>query len=137
MPDTPPVQKSEEQEPTFIQWHNETAIRVHGLPKEWRWFSFNSSSDVAPDGHAQLKGGVPVGVISRGPRKGMPKWGDDRQTLWITDAQVEETKRLYEEKTGKCANCSGNSVEYAGWHHITGSRYRTCPKCSGTGVVKQ
>lgn len=72
------------------------------------------------------------GEFTKGPRKGKAKWGKEnrRATATLVDLRAAEAEF---EATGKCHQCGGSGAEWAGWHHITGTRYKECHRCSGTG----
>ena len=116
-----------------IDFFNMTAHRVHGVPDGWQWYLLNSRD--CPDGYIKVAGNVPVGVLKNGPRKGSPKFAprskDD--VIWMKDADVEETKRLWSEETGKCHECTGSGKKIASVSVAHGKTYRPCSKCDGTG----
>lgn len=115
-----------------IDWFHKTAIRVCGLPDGWQWCKLDGHN--MPEDFIQITGGVPTKVFVRGPRKGKPKWsGVTLATYWIRRADVEETKRLWEAESGKCANCEGDGKETASVS-VNGKTFRTCSRCNGSGT---
>ena len=116
-----------------VDFYNLTAVRCHGKPEGWRWYSLSSSD--APDGYVLLKGSVPVGTYRSGPRKGRTKWPPKQPSdaVWMTDSDVEETKRLWCVETGLCGKCCGSGREYVGWNKIEGDKRNPCTDCDATG----
>jgi hypothetical protein len=108
------------------------AREVHGLPDEWRPCIYESL-----DGGFLLHGAAPLGVYSRGPRKGRPKWPPtkDLRRVIVTRAQVEIAKFNYERATGECHGCggTGQTVKSMGLGQAT--TYRACAACNGSGVA--
>ncbi len=41
----------------------------------------------------------------------------------------------WEQKTGRCSQCSAKNPgqEWVGWNHITGTQFKVCSRCNGTG----
>lgn len=59
--------------------HSMYAQQVLGAPPAWQWYSIKTlgtTRQMLEDSatHFEMRGAVPVGVYSRGPRKGRPKW---------------------------------------------------------------
>ena len=103
--------------------HTLTARRFRrNLPPGWRILSVRP----LPCYGWELWGAAPIGFISRGPRKGQPKWPPQREWLdvVISIQEVEDTRLQWEAETGLCSWC-GSSGRYA-----TGVE---CPHCCGTG----
>jgi len=119
-----------------VDWWNETARRVHGMPEGWRWFSLDGREK--PPGFVLVTGAVPIGFITRGKNKGHPKWPPvaQGQKLWVKVSDFEESKVLWEQKTGKCSKCYGSGREWNGWSAIEGNTFKQCSKCESTGLAK-
>lgn len=79
-----------------------------------------------------VTGGIPR-LLTRGPRKGKKTWDGKGTTEVVTYAEMEMEFKRYEEETGKCGDCLGEGREFAGWHHIEGTKYRPCRRCNETG----
>ena len=111
--------------------HELTARRVHSLPPEWRAGVYRS---LHPLGF-ELIGSVPIGIISRGPRKGRPKFPPRNQwrAVVISNEQVAETWRQWEAETGRCSHCGGSGQQVKSISVTEGASYRTCSGCGGTG----
>jgi hypothetical protein len=111
--------------------HVLTARRVHSLPPEWRACVYRS---LHPLGF-ELTGAEPIGTISRGPRKGRPKWPPRNQwrAVLVSAEQVAETRRQWEADTGLCSYCGGSGQQLKGVSVAEGPSYRTCGGCGGTG----
>lgn len=107
-----------------------------GVGENWRWYSWEvvDRQDVT-NSPLIVWGGVPVGTISKGPRKGDPKWPPQNlcQRTVIYDADIEAAKVEHEQATGKCADCI-EGFRPNGWHHEKGHKYKPCERCAGTGV---
>jgi len=78
---------------------------------------------------------VQVGVISHGRRKGQPKYSADRKSVVVTIAEEQAEHARFEAETGKCGDCKGEGKVLAGWHHVTGTSYRECVACHGSGML--
>ena len=111
--------------------HTLTALRVHNLPPGWRILSVRSQ----PGYGLELWGAVPIGTISRGPRKGQPKWPPQREwwDVVITIEEVQETRLQWEAETGICSHCGGSGQQVKSISVTKGASYRTCSGCHGTG----
>lgn len=118
--------------------YNLAAQRLKEMPIDWKWCTIESKE--SPYGRfAQVTGAAPVGIYSRGPRKGQPKWpaAKDCQVFQFTPDQLEQVKLTWEAETGHCFQCGGSGQERFGWSKAEGSRYRKCGRCSGTGEALQ
>ena len=111
--------------------HAITARRVHGLPDDWQPRIYGCLDRGLG---FYLRGAVPIGTISRGPRKGRLKWPPlgQLQKVVITPDEVRQTRIQWENETGLCSYCggSGQQVKSVG---INGTTYRTCISCDGSG----
>ena len=113
--------------------HTIAARRVHGLPDEWQPRIYES---IERGLGVMLTGSVPLGFYTRGPRKGAPKFPPrrDMQRVIVTSAEIEQTRWDWERETGWCHRCGGGqTVKSIG---ISGTTYRNCPECDGTGAAK-
>ena len=112
--------------------HVLTARRVHSLPPDWQACVYHS---LHPLGYAKLIGTEPIGTISRGPRKGRPKWPPlvPWRAVLISAEQVAKTRRQWEADTGLCSHCGGSGQQLKGVSVAEGPSYRTCRGCGGTG----
>lgn len=108
---------------------NMAVKRKHGVSAEWKWCKLNSAD--MPEDFVQVTGAVPVGLISRGLRKGRSKWPKQLQTFCIRMADVEFEMRQFELASGKCAKCLGEGVEPFSWSRTDGAKYRQCRRCEG------
>ena len=107
------------------------ARHVHGLPNDWQPRTYSALDRCL--GY-ELRGSVPIGTYSRGPRKGRPKWPRlaELQRVVITMDEVRQARIRWENETGLCSHCggSGQQVKSTG---ISGTTYRECISCDGTG----
>ena len=107
------------------------ARQVHKLPDDWEPQIYEALDRGM--GFA-LRGAVPVGTYSRGPRKGRPKWPPQGQLqrVVITADEVRQQRIQWENETRLCSHCggSGQQVKSIG---ISGTTYRECSVCGGTG----
>jgi len=105
-----------------------------GQPPEWRAFHFmrlDECKTETPD--FLVKGGVPR-LKRSGPKKGEQTWdGVDVTQCAVTTAEIEAAKIQYQQTTGNCWCCQGLGQVFQSWHHIEGTKYKTCPRCRGTG----
>ena len=58
----------------------------YGVPEEWQWIILDAHEQ--PEDFVKVTGGVPVGYITRGKRKGRPKFGKQRDTFFVRMAEV-------------------------------------------------
>jgi len=111
--------------------HTLAARRVHGLPDDWLPRIYSALDRGLG---FELRGSVPIGTYSRGPRKGRPKWPRlaGLQRVVITADEVRQARIWWENETGLCSYCggSGHQVKSIG---ISGTTYRQCISCDGTG----
>ena len=115
--------------------HAIAARRVHGLPDEWEPRIYKVLGDCRQTLGYSLTGAVPVGAISRGPRKGRPKW-PPRWSWWeviITPADLAAATAEWVAATGLCPRCGGEGRTVRSVSITSGTEYRTCQACGGTG----
>ena len=77
---------------------------------------------------------------TRGEWKGRPNFkkrerGSDQKFTVLT-SEIEQIESDYEQETGKCRQCEGVGKTVASFG-ISGTTYRECSRCKGTGVPKQ
>lgn len=113
--------------------HAIAARRVHGLPADWQPRIYGCLDRGLG---FYLRGAVPIGTYSRGPRKGRPKWPPlgQLQRVVITADEVRQARIWWENDTGLCSYCggSGQQVKSVG---INGMTYRECISCEGAGTA--
>ena len=119
-------------------FHAMAARRIHGLPDTWEPRIYEVIGNA--DGMAKFKltGSVPIGVVSRGPRKGKPKWPPRNrlQEVIITRSDVDAVRTEWVETTNLCPECGGDGR--VAWRLSTanGIEYRQCKACNGTEVAQ-
>lgn len=91
----------------------------------------------AVEGGDIVRGCVPCGVYSRGPRKGLPKWrpatpGTEREVV-VVRSELDAAAETYEREECKCWHCKGEGKTVSRVSVIDGTSYRECCRCSGTG----
>lgn len=111
------------------------ARRVSDLPKEWQPRIYRVLGNARVTVGYSLTGAAPVGVITRGPRKGQPKWPPRNQMreVIVTPAEVAAVKAEWVAFTRLCPRCGGEGR--IAWRVSTanGTEYRPCQACGGTG----
>lgn len=84
-----------------------------------------------------LTGRKPGGLFTRGPRKGKPNYrhkdSGPISVIVVSEAELFETAKRYEDEIGKCWNCKGHGEGFAGWSAKEGVRLKPCKRCSATG----
>lgn len=109
--------------------HIETAARRKaGAGEEWKAFRFE-----AVTGGYIVVGAIPVGVYSRGPRKGKPKWNGTGTKIVVSDADVKAEADKYVLDTGNCPDCLGTREELQSWSATHGTKTQPCSVCAGSG----
>ena len=103
--------------------------RKLNAPSHFEWFRWEV---IGPDA-VKLTGCVSSGPYMKGPRKGRPKYDGQRQEVVITDGEVAAEVARYEAETGLCGKCMGDGRAFASWDHITGTKWKDCHACIGTG----
>ena len=115
----------------MIDFFNLAAQRLHGKPEGWKWCQLDAHRK--PEDFVEVTGAVPVGVVSRGPRKGSPKWPKELERIWLRMSDIERVRLDWERETGKCNNCCGRGRVSAGWSRENGRQTRECSRCGGSG----
>ena len=111
-------------------FYSETVKRLHGVADGWKWFALDAHNK--PEDFIEIKGGVPIGVVTRGRRKGRPKWSEKYDTFFIRMKDVEDTRYAWSIKTGLCWECEGEGGRTS---RIDGT-CRQCRECGGTGTPR-
>lgn len=78
------------------------------------------------------EGGIPQ-IRKRRVIKTKKRWPrHERQTIVITQAELDAEIEKYVSAKGLCANCfgGGQTVDYS---RATGLTFETCPNCNGSG----
>ncbi len=115
-----------------IDFWNLTIQRLHKVPAGWKWHHLDAHD--VPKGFTKVSGSVPIGVVSKGPRKGMPKRDvKNKETFFVHDDELAETERLWSEETGKCSRCCGSGQVFDSWSRAEGKVTKSCGRCDGTG----
>jgi len=111
-------------------YHIESVARrkLAPLPEGWEPWKYER---VGPDA-TMVTGSVPR-ILTRGKNKGQKRWPKPGQAVVVTDAERDAEFARYEAETGVCGKCFGRGEESAGWHYKTGTKYRTCRRCKGSG----
>lgn len=111
---------------------SEQASRLVGLPG-WTGYRFEC---VKPD-TILVTGAVCAVPFKSGPRKGTKNWAKRDRSTDRTIAISGESRRAFEtqweNETGLCHRCTGTGHRCVGWGEKDGDRYRTCPRCQGSG----
>lgn len=115
-----------------IEWH---LIRKHNLPDTFAFWNYECYPGGGQETIAfELTGGICKPYV-RGKRKGEPNYSTatDIKTFCVPVAQIPEIEAEYREITGNCPKCAGEGKLLYKWSKETGSHYRPCPHCQGTG----
>ena len=109
------------------------ARRVHGLPDNWQPRIYGCL-DLGLGFY--LRGAVPVGTYSRGPRKGRLKFPPlgQLQLVVITKEELLQAKIEWEHNTGSCSDCGGSGQQVQSVS-TSGTTYRDCSTCGGSGLA--
>lgn len=118
---------------TRIDFISVVARKKLGASDEWQYFAWERVGEDA----LIVRGGVPIGTVSRGPRKGQPKWERPGDRVVVTDAEERAERARYEAETGICSDCQGEKETWAGWSAEHGNRYRACRRCGATGQAPE
>lgn len=109
------------------------AAEIVGI-EGWRVYSWQMI-----EGSSLMKGCVPAGVFTKGPRKGGTKWrpaapGTER-TVAVSEADAREYFVRKERHTGLCQSCEGTGEVFASWSATDGVKKRPCLRCNATGIA--
>lgn len=130
----------EDQKPDLrVDFFNLYAVQKASMPEGWRWFSSELLNYQAPRSQQSfLLCGAVVPNIEKGKHAGQPKWkGRDKNKDRSFAVSIPALEAFYEEweaAEGRCHACFGSGQAWAGWAKNTGTIYRTCKRCAGTGV---
>lgn len=83
-------------------------------------------------GDILVKGCIPR-LLKSGKRKGEKKWDSPLKTCVVTKAESQDAENNFEVTTGSCHKCGGEKQVFYSWDINTGSKYKECPRCKGTG----
>jgi hypothetical protein len=111
-----------------IQHIESAARRKLSAVSEWKGYSF----EVVAGGYIVI-GEIPMGVYSRGPKKGSPKWKGRGTKVIVSDADVKAETEKYVLDTGNCPDCLGTKEELVSWSATHGTKTRPCSVCAGSG----
>jgi len=109
------------------------ATRKMGDIPNFVWFAWECLDDA--DGGVMLTGCVSSGLVTKGKRKGRPRYDGERKRVVVTDAEWLAEKERFERETGKCSECGGDGKVLVRWDHIAGTTYGACFQCKGTGSL--
>lgn len=102
-----------------------------GIP-DWLPYHYESI-----DGGFLLTGAV-APVITRGPRKGRRNWkkrdSATERKIVLTRDEVTQYQAAWSARTGKCHRCVGLGEVFASWSKVSGTKYKPCTACQGTGA---
>ncbi|EKD40821.1 MAG: hypothetical protein ACD_74C00157G0006 [uncultured bacterium] len=124
---------------------DETLMEIHAkekiqAPPGFAFWLFEALPIPGPAQVMKLTGAV-APLFTRGPRKGELNFKKlDPTTLREVFLPVEEHKAWVEEwekKTGLCSHCQGKGQRPVGWSAETGSRFKPCGVCNGSGKTQQ
>ena len=57
-----------------------------GVPEAWQWYMLDAHQQ--PEDFVKVTGGVPVGFITRGKRKGKPQFSGTGETFFVRMSEV-------------------------------------------------
>ena len=107
------------------------ARRKLGVGEQWEWRSLEA---VDKTGQCNMRDTIVTGGVPHTSGPEAKRWkGVPVSRVLVTDADVQAAIDAFEEETGKCAECSGYGTRACGWSAESGTRYRPCEKCGGTG----
>ena len=106
------------------------AREAESLPPDWTPRIYRTCGGIG----FELIGAVPIGYVSRGIRRGRPKFPPlrDMQRVYVSHEQLEKTKAAWQQETGLCVRCGGDGQEIARIDSL-GTTYRPCTICGGSG----
>jgi hypothetical protein len=113
----------------IVDHRKAVGLRKLGSPigfEFYRWEVISGDSTL-------LTGCVVTRTYSKGPRKGRPVYDGQAMKAVVTEDEEQAECVRYESETGQCGTCGGDGKEFDGWNHNTGTKWRECRRCSGTG----
>ncbi len=117
----------------------EHARELAGQGPGWGFYELLAIRDSKRNFIATRVTGAVAPAITRGKRKGQPNWRkmdrSTREVLYITPDAHAAWCSLWEARTGKCHECTGDGEVCIGWSAADGSRMKVCPRCGGSGAV--
>ena len=97
------------------------------LAPTWRVFRWESFFDcVVCDGRETT-------TYAKGKRKGTCKWIGEKKRVIVTESDIKQSEKRYENETGNCHICAGDGQEWFGWSVDSGDRWKVCSRCGGSG----
>ena len=120
-------------EQAYVYGHNERVglRKLNVTDPRFRFFAWEC---VGTDS-VKLTGCVVTRTITRGPRKGQPSYDKPHVVAVVTEAERTQERERWEAETGHCGECLGSGQVMKRWNHITGTEYRPCTPCGGSGRV--
>ena len=104
------------------------ALRKVGAPTGFQWYRWECIGE-----DMLLTGCVCTRVYVRGPRTGRPIEYDGKAvSAVVTGAELKAERARYTHETGRCSDCLGTARTLAS-AGTTGTTYRPCVTCKGTG----
>lgn len=111
-----------------------------GMPDTWRifrWECFPKTFRPEDVIYIELSGAVVPPKLA-GKYKGQPNWRrrdrSTERTIVITIPDANKWASEWSARTGKCDNCTGSGKVFHSWNHETGTTYKTCRMCEGSGL---
>ena len=100
----------------------------------WKVYCIDTGDGRREAGVVQVEGATPVGVYKSGKRKGRTKWdgAKDTRTLNYIRADFDAWEVEWSKRTGLCPDCYGDGKTMTK-ASASGTEYRPCEKCAGTG----
>lgn len=111
------------------------------MPDPWRAYLWECLPKGAREVQVYHIRGAIAPLHERGTSAGQPNWrrtqpGTTRD-VYITPNEHDAWVDAWEQRTGHCRQCLGTGQELVAWHIHTGTRYRACLRCEGTGARKE
>lgn len=104
------------------------ARRRAGGSAGWKCSSYR-----AIDGGTLVEGSE-TEPITRGPRRGRPRWIGEKWIGFVSRAEQAAEEARYEQETGNCHQCESGQKAWR-WSVENGRETRPCERCSGTGRI--
>jgi len=113
--------------------------KQRSIPDDFHFFSwkcFPEHSKITL--YIELEGAC-CPLLMSGKHKGRPNYRKmdkaSRTIFTVLMTEIEQIEFDYEQETGKCRRCQGSKQELASCG-VSGTTYRTCGRCKGTGTPK-